>query len=71
MNGQSFTVWRHHVLADILHPNDRGSKMLTNFIIQQIFDNDPTVSRSELPFHYIEPPWSKYWPTLVEAEAYR
>lgn len=55
LGDQKFTVWRQHVMADIIHPNKRGSTIVANLIIDDL-RNRYELEDQELPFLKITPP---------------
>tara|TARA_B100000749_G_scaffold280899_1_gene281154 strand:- start:251005 stop:251706 length:702 start_codon:yes stop_codon:yes gene_type:complete len=56
VNGVQMTVFRHHVLADAVHPNPFGSKMLANIIIKELRAKYPEITDNDLPYIPLEAP---------------
>ncbi|MEZ4872722.1 MAG: hypothetical protein R2827_10905 [Bdellovibrionales bacterium] len=54
VNGVSMVVYRDQVLADGLHPNEFGSRLFTNIIIQKLREKYTDISERDLPYIDIE-----------------
>ncbi len=50
VNGVQLNLFRNEVMADMIHPNKYGSRVLTNVIIKAIKNKFPDMPDSDLPY---------------------
>ena len=56
LNGQSFYVKKADAMSDIVHPNELGSQVIANLMIQKLLDKHQDIPSKTLDYFEIEAP---------------